>query len=52
MGKGIIKRFNELGRIVVPKIIRQSLKITDTTPILIQVENDMIILKKQKEEKY
>ena len=43
---GIIRRIDELGRIVVPKEIRNSLEINSTDNIEIYVENDSIILKK------
>lgn len=44
---GIIRRIDELGRIVIPKNIRSALKIDENTPLEIQYNNnDEIILRK------
>ena len=43
---GVIRRIDELGRIVIPKEIRRNLKIRDGENIEIFIENDSIILKK------
>lgn len=43
---GIIRRIDELGRIVIPKEIRKTLKIKDNDSLEIFVENNNIILKK------
>ena len=43
---GIIRRIDELGRIVVPKEIRKKLKIREGDSIDIFVTNDSIVLKK------
>ena len=43
---GIIRRIDELGRIVIPKEIRRSLNIRDGENIEIIVENNQIILRK------
>ncbi len=43
---GIVRRIDELGRIVIPKEIRKSLRIKDGENLEIFVENDSIILKK------
>ena len=43
----VIIRIDELGRIVVPKEIRNQLGISDGDPIEIYVEGEKIILKKQ-----
>lgn len=43
---GIVRRIDELGRIVIPKEIRKNLKINETDNIEIYVENDAVILKK------
>lgn len=42
---GIVRRFDELGRIVVPKEIRDSWGIKTNDPIEIYVDEDKIILK-------
>ena len=45
---GIIRKFDTLGRIVVPKEIRDHLDIDEKTPIEIsQVGNDIILRKQQ-----
>lgn len=43
---GIVRKIDELGRIVIPKEIRNSLNIKDQESIEIVVENDSVILKK------
>lgn len=43
---GVVRRIDELGRIVIPKEIRKTLRIKDGENIEISVENDNIILKK------
>mgnify|MGYP002520521024 CR=1 FL=1 len=43
---GIIRRVDELGRIVIPKEIRRTLKIRDGEELEIFVDDDVIILKK------
>ena len=43
---GIVRRIDELGRIVIPKEIRKTLRIRDGENIEISIENDNIILKK------
>lgn len=43
---GIIRRIDDLGRIVIPKEIRKSLKINEGDKLEILVNNDQIILKK------
>ena len=43
---GVIRKIDELGRIVIPKEIRKSLNIKDGEDIQIYVEEDNIILKK------
>ena len=43
---GIVRNIDELGRIVVPKEIRQRLGIAKNDPVDIYVEGDCIILKK------
>lgn len=43
---GVIRRIDELGRIVVPKEIRRNLRIRDGESLEIFVENDFVALKK------
>lgn len=43
---GIVRKVDELGRIVLPKELRETLKIEHKDPIEIFVEGDNIILKK------
>ena len=43
---GVIRRIDELGRIVIPKEIRRTLGIRDGENVEIYTENDSIILKK------
>ena len=49
MSSGIIRRIDELGRIVIPKEIRKSLRIKNGDNLEILVENDEIKLKKYSE---
>ena len=46
---GVIRKIDELGRIVVPKEIRKKLTIANEDPVEIYVEGDKIILKKYEE---
>lgn len=46
---GVIRRIDELGRIVVPKEIRKKLGIATDDPVEIYVEGEQIILKKHEE---
>lgn len=49
MGKGIVRRFDELGRIVVPEAIRKHLRIQESDPMEIQYNhNGEIIIRKYK----
>ena len=43
---GIIRRIDELGRIVIPKEIRKNLRIKNGESLEIYLENDSIILRK------
>ena len=43
---GIVRNIDELGRIVVPKEIRQRFGIAKNDPVEIYVENESIILRK------
>lgn len=46
---GIVRKMDELGRIVIPKEIRDKYKIEEGTEIEIFVEDDKIILQKYKD---
>ena len=46
---GITRPVDELGRIVIPKEIRNSLKINTKDLLEIHIEGDMIVLKKNEE---
>ena len=46
---GITRPVDELGRIVIPKEIRNSLKIKTKDLLEIHIEGDMIVLKKNEE---
>ena len=43
---GIVRKVDELGRLVIPIEIRRSLRIAEGDPIEIFTENDTIVLKK------
>lgn len=43
---GIIRRVDDLGRIVIPKEIRRRAGITEDTPVEIMMEKDTIVLRK------
>lgn len=43
---GVLKRIDELGRIVIPKEIRKGLKINDGETLEILIDEDLIVLKK------
>lgn len=43
---GVVRKIDELGRVVLPKSIRDNLKIEEKDPLEIYVEDDLIILKK------
>ena len=43
---GMTRRVDELGRVVIPKEIRQILKIRTGTPLEIFVEGDRLVLRK------
>ena len=43
---GIVRKVDELGRIVIPKELRKSMDIKESDPIEIFTDNDSIILKK------
>ena len=43
---GMIRRVDELGRVVIPKEIRNKLEISEKDPIEIYVEGKSIVLKK------
>ncbi|MFI3307017.1 MAG: stage V sporulation T C-terminal domain-containing protein [Mycoplasmatota bacterium] len=46
MGTGIVRRVDELGRIVIPKEIRKSFRIKDGETVEISINDEGIILKK------
>lgn len=46
---GVVRRIDELGRIVLPKEIRRTLGIDEKDPLEIYVEEDRIILTKYNE---
>ena len=43
---GIVRRVDDLGRIVLPKEIRSRMRIRINDPMEIYIENDAVILKK------
>lgn len=43
---GIVRRIDDLGRIVIPKEVRRTLHIDDGTPLELYVEGDKIIYRK------
>jgi transcriptional pleiotropic regulator of transition state genes len=43
---GIVRRIDDLGRVVIPKELRRTLNIADGDPIEIFVDSERIILKK------
>ena len=45
---GIVRRIDELGRVVIPKEIRRSLKIKDGDPLQIWKDGDKLVLTKYK----
>lgn len=49
---GVLRRIDELGRIVIPKEIRKNLRISNGEALEIFVEEDQIILKKASLIKY
>lgn len=45
---GIVRRVDELGRIVIPKEIRRNMGITMNTPVEIFTENDSLCIRRYK----
>lgn len=43
---GIVRKIDELGRVVLPKELRRTMEILEGTPMEIFVEGEQIILKK------
>ena len=43
---GIIRRIDDLGRVVIPKEIRRTFKINEGDPLEIHINNDMVCYKK------
>lgn len=48
MGNGIVRRFDDLGRIVIPKILRRDMHINDGDPMEIYLRNGEIVIRKYK----
>ena len=48
---GIVRRIDDLGRIVIPKEIRRTMRIREGEPLEIFTENNMICIKKYEPEK-
>lgn len=48
MGNGIVRRIDELGRIVIPKILRSDMHINEGDPLEIYLRNGEIIIRKYK----
>lgn len=47
---GIVRKVDELGRIVIPKELRRTLNINEKDPLEIYVDGEQIILKKYEPE--
>lgn len=47
---GIVRRVDELGRIVIPKELRSTMELPEGTPMEIYVEDDKIIFRKYQPE--
>ncbi len=45
---GIVRKLDELGRVVIPVKLRRTLGIEDNTALEIHIDNDLIILQKYK----
>lgn len=43
---GLVRRVDDLGRIVIPKEIRKRLNITEGEPMMLYIENDCVTFKK------
>lgn len=48
MGNGIVRRIDDLGRIVIPKILRRDMHINDGDPMEIYLRNGEIVIRKYK----
>ena len=48
---GVMRRIDDLGRVVIPKEIRRSLKIREGDALELYVDNDMVCLRKVEMEK-
>ncbi len=44
---GIVRRIDDLGRVVIPKEIRRTMKIRDGDPLELFIEEDMVCFKKE-----
>lgn len=49
MDTGVVRKIDELGRIVIPKEIRKNLNIRNGEDVSIFVKDNMIVLKSMKE---
>ena len=43
---GIVRRIDELGRVVIPKELRRTLRIREGDPLEIYTQNDQLVFKK------
>ena len=43
---GIVRRIDDLGRVVIPKNIRRTLHIRESDPLEIYIDNDSVIFKR------
>ena len=50
-GTGIVRRIDDLGRIVIPKEIRETMRIREGDPLEIFTENNMVCITKYETEK-
>lgn len=48
---GIVRRIDDLGRIVIPKEIRKSLGLKEGTPMEVFIDNDGVVFKRYSTEK-
>ena len=46
MGNGIIRRIDDLGRVVIPKILRSDMRINEGDPLEIYLRNGEIVIRK------
>jgi len=48
MGNGIVRRIDDLGRVVIPKILRSDMHINEGDPLEIYLRNGEIVIRKYK----